>query len=118
MATWVTTFLDAAELAAEQVTRFADELAELREQWTSRLAAHRAARGVREVPRTDSAVARLAALLAEAPLVTVTTVRQMLDVSPQAAHKAVEELADAGVLARKKLTRGTVGYLPATCSSC
>lgn len=107
---WVSTFLDAAELAAEQVTRFTRELDDLRSEWTARLAACRAARNIREQPRSDSAVARLLAILPEAPLVTTTTVRRLLEVSAPAASNATEELAEAGVLARRKLERGTVGY--------
>jgi Fic family protein len=63
---WLRIFLEAADLATDQVTRFADELAELRAQWSARLAAYRAGQGVREVPRTDSAVARLTEILPEA----------------------------------------------------
>jgi Fic family protein len=108
---WLDTFLGAAEQAAEQVARFASELGALRAHWSGRLAAHRAAHGVRETPRADSAVARLIEILPEAPVVTVNTARKMLDISGPAAYRAVEELADSGVLARKKLDRGTVGYL-------
>jgi len=110
VALWLATFLEAAELATDQVVRFAGELAESRAQWTSRLSAYRAARGIRETPRADSAVARLAKLLPEAPLVTTNTVRRLLGVSPPAAYKAAEELADAGIVVRRNLERGTTGY--------
>ena len=108
---WLGVFLDAAELAAAQVERFADELTELRAQWTARLSVHRAGLGVRETPRSDSAVARLIGILPEAPLVTTTTVQRMLGVSQPAAYKAVEELRAAGIVSRRKVNRGTVGYL-------
>jgi Fic family protein len=111
VAGWLGTFLDAAELAAEQVERFASELNDLQAQWAARISTRRASLGVRETPRADSAVARLTEILPEAPLVTTNTVRRMLDVSPPAAYKAVEELAEAGVVSRKKLNRGTVGYM-------
>lgn len=107
---WLGTFLEAAELATDQVTRFASELAELRTQWTTLLSTHRTALGIRETPRSDSAVARLTEILPEAPLVTASTVQRMLNVSAPAAYKAVEELADAGVVTRKSLERGTTGY--------
>lgn len=107
---WLGTFLDAADLATDQVVRFAADLAELRAQWAARLSAHRAARGVRETPRADSAVARLTEVLPEAPLVTVTTVRRMLNVSGPSAYNAVEELAEAGIVGRRRLDRGTIGY--------
>ena len=110
MESWLNTFLDAAELAAHQVIRFASELGELREQWAARLSSCRSARGVRETPRADSAVARLARILPEAPLVTTNTVQRLLNVSQPAAYNAVEELANAGIVARRSLERGTVGY--------
>jgi Fic family protein len=108
---WLMMFLDAAELAAEQVTRFAAELAELRQRWTAQLSAYRASQGVRETPRADSAVARLTQMLPEAPIVTTTTVHRLLDVSLPAAYNAVEELANAGIVTRKSLGGGTTGYL-------
>jgi hypothetical protein len=97
-------------VAAAQVERFAGELAELRAQWTKRLSIRRTEAGVRETPRTDSAVARLVEILPEAPLITTNTVRRMLGISAPAAYKAVEELAEAGIVWRKTLNRGTVGY--------
>lgn len=108
---WLTTFLDAAELAAEQVTRFAAELTELRQRWAAQLSAYRTGQGVRETPRADSAVARLTRMLPEAPVVTTTTVRRLLDVSLPAAYNAMEELANAGIVSRKNLGGGTTGYL-------
>lgn len=107
---WLETFLDAAEVAADQVVRFARELAELRAQWRIRLATHRTERGVRVMPRVDSAVARLTEILPEAPLVTAKTVQRLLDVSFPAARAAAEELADAGIVTRKRVERGTTGY--------
>ncbi len=107
---WLGTFLNAAELATDQVVQFANDLAELRAAWRARLSEHRAAIGIRVTPRADSALARLVEILPEAPLVTTTTVRRMLNVSAPAAYKAVEELAEAGIVSRKSLARGTTGY--------
>ncbi len=107
---WLSTFLEAAELATDQVTRLASELVELRAQWTARLSTHRNALGMRHTPRADSATARLIEILPEAPLVTTNTARRILHVSAPAAYKAVEELAEAGIVTRKNLERGTTGY--------
>lgn len=107
---WLKTFLEAAELAAEQVVHFTYEVAELRSHWRDKLATRRTSQGVREVPRSDSAVARLVDLLPESPLVTARTVQRMLTVSHQAARTALEELADARVVTRKSVERGTTGY--------
>ncbi|MQA13374.1 MAG: Fic family protein [Pseudonocardiaceae bacterium] len=108
--TWLRTFLEAADLAAEQVVRFTSELAELRARWREQLAARRNAQGVRRVPRADSAVARLIELLPETPLVTARTVQRLLAVSHPAARAALEELADAGIVVRKRVERATTGY--------
>lgn len=107
---WLTTFVEAAGTAVEQVGRFATDLIELRADWDARLSLLRSGRGVRDVPRTDSGVARLLDLLPEAPLVTAATVRRLLGISAPAAHKALDELHDAGVLTRRTLERGTHGY--------
>lgn len=108
--TWLWTFLNAAELAVDQVVRFATEISELRTRWREQLAARRGTQGVRQVPRADSAVARLIELLPETPLITARTVRRMLTVSAPAARTALEELADAKIVTRKNVERGTTGY--------
>ena len=111
LAAWLDTFLMAAELAVQHVTTFTTELAELQTEWRSKLAAARASRGRASAPRTTSALARLIELLPEAPLVTARTVQRMLQVSFPTAKAAVEELADAGIVTRKNVERGTTGYL-------
>ncbi|MGH3812415.1 MAG: Fic family protein [Pseudonocardiaceae bacterium] len=108
--TWLATFLDAADLAVDQVMGFASEVAELRTRWREQLAAQRREQGVRQVPRADSAVARLIELLPETPLVTARTVERMLGVSLPAARGALDELADAKVVTRKSVDQGTTGY--------
>jgi len=109
--TWLGLFLDAVRIATEQIGRFAADLEDLRSQWDRRLVERRQTRGVRDRPRTDSAVARLVNRLPEAPLVTARTAQQLLGVSFPAARTAVEELADAGILSRKQVEKGTTGYL-------
>jgi Fic family protein len=111
LAEWLRTFLQAVEVAVEQAQRFASEANGLREGWQSRLAEHRVSLGLRELPRVDSAVARLLRLLPEAPVVTATTVQHMLGVTFPAARSATEELAGAGILHRRQIGRGTTGYL-------
>jgi hypothetical protein len=49
-------------------------------------------------------------LLPETPLVTARTVQRMLAVSPPAARTALEELANAKIVTRKHVERGTTGY--------
>lgn len=113
IAGWIGLFLDATDVAVDQAARFAAELAELRSGWHERLASWRAAQGVRQRPRAGSAVARLVELLPEAPLMTARTVQRMLDLSFPVVRTAVEELADAGIVERRQVDRGTTGYLAA-----
>lgn len=107
---WLATFVEAAGTAVDQVERFAGDLAELRADWDARLSRLRSSRGVRDVPRADSGVARLLTLLPEAPLLTAATVRRLLGLSSPPAHKALDELTDASILTRRSLERGTHGY--------
>ncbi|MDQ1292388.1 MAG: hypothetical protein QG608_266 [Actinomycetota bacterium] len=108
---WLTLFLDSVQIATEQVGQFAADLEDLRGQWDQRIMERRQARGVRDRPRADSAVARLLAWLPEASLVTARTAQRLLEVSFPAARSAVEELADARILTRKQVEKGTTGYL-------
>jgi Fic family protein len=109
-AEWLHVFLDAAAAAAQHVTQFADQLTELRAEWLAQLADRRGAGGKAEAPRANSAVARLLHMLPDVPLLTTATVQRVLGVSPGAAYRAVEELAEAQILSRKNLQTGTVGY--------
>ncbi len=95
----------------EQAAQFAADVAELRSGWHERLATWRAGRGIRERPRSGSAVARLVELLPEMPVMTTRTVQRLLELSFPSARAAVEELAEGGILARRRIDRGTTGYL-------
>jgi Fic family protein len=109
-AMWLGTFLTAVELAVEQVTKFTAELAELRAEWHDRLTKHRRHQGITSAPRANSASARLVELLPQAPLLTARTVQRLLTVSFPAAKAALEGLAEANILTRKSVERGTTGY--------
>jgi Fic family protein len=108
---WVKTFLDAVEVAVQQAQRFVAELTELRTEWRERHVAYRKQAGYRRQARADAAAVRLLDVLPEVPVVTGRTVQRLLGVSHQAARGAVEELAEAGILQRKRVDRGTTGYL-------
>lgn len=108
---WLELCFDAAAVAAEQAQRFTEDVAALTNQWRTRLAEHRTQRGVRAAPRSDSAQARLLEILPELPVVTAGTTQRTLSVSFPAARTALEELADAKILRRKRVDRGTTGYL-------
>lgn len=108
---WLNVFAGAAAVAVDQAGLLVAEVGALRTEWAERLATQRASSGVREVPRAGSATARLLAALPEAPVVTARTVQRVLGVSFPAARTALEELADAGVLRRRQVERGTTAYL-------
>ncbi len=111
VSTWLRVFVEAVEVAAAQARSFAGSLTELRLEWQARHEAYRLRHGIRQRARADSAVARLLAALPDAPLVTARTVQRQLGVSFPAARAAVEQLAEARILSRKQVDRGTTGYL-------
>jgi len=108
---WLEVFLDAVEVAVTQADTFAEQLEALAVAWSQQLFAHRERLGLRAAPRSTSAVARLVERLPEVPLLTTATARRLLGVSSPAARAGLEELADAGILHRKQVERGTTGYL-------
>lgn len=108
---WLAVFVEAATVAVDQARRLITETAELREDWERRLAEHRAASGLRDLPRADSTTARLLGRLPEVPLMTARSTERLLRVAFPSARSALEELADAGVLQRKSVERNTTGYL-------
>lgn len=108
---WLTMFLEAVDVAVEQAEQFIVELEDLRERWSRRHADFRRSRGLSRPARSDAAVMQLLPLLHEAPVTTTRSVERLLGVSDQAARTALEELAEAGILSRKRVDRGTVAYL-------
>jgi Fic family protein len=110
VAAWLDLFLHATTVAAEQASLFGTQISELQTDWEARLAEHRAARGRRETPRADSATSRILRTLPEVPIMTTRTAQRRLGVSFPAARAALEELADAGILTRRSVERGTTGY--------
>lgn len=111
MSDWLSLCFDAAVIAAQQAERFSENIAALTEQWRIRLAEYRTRQGVRALPRADSAQARLLEVLPELPVLTARTTQRALTVSFPAARAALEELAEAKILRRKHVDRGTTGYL-------
>lgn len=108
---WLDTFVEASAVAAEQSRRLMRQIDDLRSAWDERLRAHRRSAGLRETPRSNSAVARLLAELPEAPVLTATTLARILGVSFPAANAALDELRQAGVLHSKSIERGTRAYV-------
>lgn len=108
---WLRTFVAAAAVAVDQSTELVRRVAELRDEWISRVAAYREAQGMRPAPRAGSATARILESLPEAPVLTASTTRRILGVSFPAAGNALEELHQAEVLTTRRVERNATAYI-------
>ena len=95
MAEWVASFSGAAAAAASVSIELADQVAGLQAEWRERAGR----------PRSDSAAARLIALLPALPVLSAPTARGAIGVSQQQTLAALKALADAGVL--RQISTGT-----------
>lgn len=104
---WVIGFAHAAEAAAGNAVRLAEDIALLDSEVHDQLLAFRRDRGLNPAaPRRDAVVLRILDTLASDPVLTAESVSSRLSVSPAAAHRALTELAEAGILGRTKNQRG------------
>ncbi|MEU6406188.1 Fic family protein [Streptomyces sp. NPDC046985] len=108
---WIRVFLAATRDAVAESRRFTSELAEMRSTWDARLAGHRQRLNLRTVPRKDSAVVRIMEQLPGVPVVTARAAESLLKVSFVSANKALDELAQAGVVHVKEVERGARVFL-------
>ncbi|MFW6599161.1 Fic family protein [Propionibacteriaceae bacterium Y2011] len=108
---WLEFFTGSVRIAVDESTSLVDQIDALLVEWRERVALARTERGVRQTPRADSAVARLLETLAEAPVLTASSVRRILGVSFPAASAALEELREAEVLTTRRIERNTTAYL-------
>ena len=100
-------FAEATELAAMNAVRLTDDVTRLDDAVREELVAHRQAQGRSPArPRSDALVWRVLDLLPTDPMLTVDAVTARLGGSPAATHRALTELADAGILGRTKDHRG------------
>lgn len=100
---WVAGFAHAAEHAAGNAIRLAERIAALDARVRHELTEFRDSRGLRPaVPRRDAAVVRILEALASDPVLTAESVSTRMGVSPAAAHRALTQLAEAGILGRAK----------------
>src|SRR6218665_2288331 len=100
---WVAGFAQAAERAAGNAVRLAEDIAALDARVRKELGPHRRPRDASPaVPRRDAVVLRILDTLASDPVLTAESVSTRLGVSPAAAHRAPPELAEAGILNRAK----------------
>jgi Fic family protein len=98
---WVVGFSRAAERAAGNAVRLAEDSGALDAEVRDQLVAFRHDRGLSPaVPRRDAAVLRILDTLTSDPVLTAESVSARLQVSPAAAHRALTELAEARILGR------------------
>ncbi|HEX6366188.1 MAG TPA: hypothetical protein VF000_08590, partial [Agromyces sp.] len=104
---WVTAFAHATERAAGNAVRLSTDLAALDERARDELIAYRQAQGhTPAAPRRGAVIGRILDELATDPVLTVESAARKHGVSKTAAHNALVELADAGILGRTKDQRG------------
>lgn len=106
---WIIGFAHASEIAAGNAVQLATNIGALGDSLLDELVRHRAARDVSPArPRRDAVVLRVLESLATDPVLTVESVAAKHHVSSAAAHRALVELADAGILGRNKDHKGRV----------
>jgi len=104
---WVIGFSAAVEHAAANAVRLAEQVEQLDSEIFDRLIAYRTAKGLKPVrPRSDALVLKVIGNLASEPVLTAERVSSRWGASPAAAHRALTELADAGILSRTKDQKG------------
>lgn len=104
---WVIGFAQAAEHAAGNAVRLSDDIAALDQTVRDDLIRHRREQGISPAtPRSDAVVLRILDALATDPVLTIETVAGRHGVSAAASHRALVELAEAGVLGRNKDQKG------------
>jgi Fic family protein len=104
---WVIGFAQATERAASTAVRLADDIAALDAELYEKLVEFRRAEGRNPaVPRRDAVSLRILETLATDPVLTAESASTRLNASPAAAHRALTELHDAGILGRSKDQRG------------
>ena len=104
---WIIGFAQAAELAAANAVRLSVDIAALDRVVHGLLIRYRQEQGISPAkPRSDAVILRILARLAVEPVLTVETVTVRHGVSHAAAHRALVELAEAGILGRNKDHKG------------
>lgn len=104
---WIIGFAAAAEKAAAGAIALAQQVADLDAGLRDELIHFRQAKGLHPgAPRRDAVVLRILDILAVSPVLTAESVVERFDVSPAAAHRALTELAEAGILGRTKNQKG------------
>ena len=109
---WLDFFMEATHQAINQAERIAADVVELRDKWDARFREYRNQNGKTRVPRSDAAETIILRNLAEHPVLTASSASRTYAMSQSAAKRALDRLADAGILRKKVVAKGgTSGYL-------
>lgn len=92
---WIALFASACARAVEDAGQFEERVRALQSSWRERVGR----------ARSDSAVSLLIEALPAAPVLTTTTVAELVGRSFQAANQAIERLVEAGVLVQVSVGR-------------
>lgn len=104
---WIIGFAQAAELAAANAVRLSSDIAALDDEVLQTLIQYRHNLDISpSKPRRDAVILRILGALAIEPVLTIETVANRHQVSTAAAHRALIELAEAGILGRNKDRKG------------
>ncbi|MFB9310048.1 Fic family protein [Agromyces hippuratus] len=104
---WIIGFAEAAELAAGNAVRLAADIADLDEKVRADLIRSREVQAITPAaPRRDAVVLKILDALATDPVLTIEKTAEQHGVSTAAAHRALVQLAEAGILGRTKDHKG------------
>lgn len=106
---WVISFAAALERAAGNAILLSEDITALGQTIIDDLIAHRQERGKSPArPRSDSTILKIVEGLAREPVLTIDSVTTEHRVSPAAAHRALVELSEAGILRRTTNHKGKI----------
>lgn len=106
---WVISFAEAVEAAAASAVLLAEDIEALDQTVRLDLAEHRREIGKSPIhPRAGSVILKILDCLAREPVITIDSVAVEHGVSRAAAHRALVELAEAGILRKTKNHKGKI----------
>lgn len=111
LARWLSTFVEAADIAVEQADDLSRKIGDLAAEWDERYEKYRMENGKRRALRVDSADARILAGLPDTPVLTSATAADDHGVSAAAARRALDDLAEAGILRKRSMGKRTYGFV-------
>lgn len=106
---WVISFAEAVEAAAASAALLAEDIEALDQTVHTDLVEHRREIGKSPVqPRAGSVILKILDNLAREPVITIDSVASEHGVTRAAAHRALVELAEAGILRKTKNHKGKI----------